>query len=277
MKILNSDIVEERSLGGGCIANARRVKLANGKTVFVKSGTSPESFRLEANGLKELRKAGAVRIPEVLHYDENMLVTEFIEQGPKQADFYAVFGRQFARLHQYHAAEFGFFEDNYIGATPQPNIAKGDEKTDWTVFYFNKRLKFQFNLALTNGYGDHRFQTLFSGLEDKISEIIGDSAESPTLLHGDLWGGNYMVDPEGNPVLIDPAVYYGHREADLAMTKLFGGFSPAFYAAYLDEYPLKEGWEYRENMYKLYHILNHLNLFGSGYYSQAIHLMEYYV
>jgi len=277
MKILNSDIIEERSLGGGCVANARMVKLANGMTVFVKSGTSPESFRLEANGLKELTKAKAIRIPEVLHFDSKMLVTEYIQQGSKKRDFFETFGRQFARLHRFHASEYGFFENNYIGATPQPNLANGEEKTDWVTFYFNKRLKFQFELALSNGYGDSRFQKAFSKLTDKLPEIIGDSTERPTLLHGDLWGGNYMADPDGNPVLIDPAVYYGHREADLAMTKLFGGFNQDFYAAYNAEYPLKDGWEYRENIYKLYHILNHLNLFGSGYYSQAVHLMSYYV
>ncbi|MFC0877004.1 fructosamine kinase family protein [Saccharicrinis sp. FJH2] len=277
MKILNSEIIEERSLGGGCIANARKVKLANGMTVFVKSGTSPESFRLEANGLKELTKAKAIKIPEVLHFDSEMLVTEYIEQGSKKRDFFETFGQQFARLHQFHASEYGFFEDNYIGATAQSNLAKGEERTDWLTFFFNKRLKFQFELALSNGYGDSRFQKLFSKLADKLPEIIGESAEEPALLHGDLWGGNYMADPEGYPVLIDPAVYYGHREADLAMTKLFGGFNPDFYTAYNAEYPLKEGWEYRENIYKLYHILNHLNLFGSGYYTQAVHLMSYYV
>lgn len=277
MKILNSEVVRETSLGGGCIANARKVDLANGQTVFVKSGTSPESFRLEANGLQELAKAKAIRIPEVLHFDSEMLVTEFIEQGSKRGDFFTAFGRQFAKLHRHTTAEYGFFEDNYIGATPQPNVAGGDEKTDWVSFYFNKRLKFQFDLAISNGYGDNRFIKAFSNLEDKLPAIIGDSEEKPTLLHGDLWGGNYMVDPYGEPVLIDPAVYYGHREADLAMTKLFGGFAPEFYTAYNNEYPLQEGWQYRENIYKLYHILNHLNLFGTGYYSQAMHLINAYV
>ena len=132
-------------------------------------------------------------------------------------------------------------------------------------------------LAEANGYGSAELSSTFSKLEDNFDIILNGSEEAPTLLHGDLWGGNYMVDSEGMPVLIDPAVYYGHREADLAMTQIFGGFSPEFYRAYHQEYPLKAGWEYRQNIYKLYHILNHLNLFGSGYYGQAIQLMKYYV
>ena len=116
-----------------------------------------------------------------------------------------------------------------------------------------------------------------SKLENKISEIIGDTNEKPSLLHGDLWGGNYMVDETGSAVLIDPAVYYGHREADLGMTKLFGGFGSEFYQSYDEEFPLQDGFEYRENIYKLYHVLNHLNLFGVGYYSQAMSLIKYYV
>ena len=116
-----------------------------------------------------------------------------------------------------------------------------------------------------------------SKLEERIEEIIGDSEEKPSLLHGDLWSGNFMVNENGETVLIDPAVYYGHREADLGMTKLFGGFSNEFYKSYNETYPLKDGYEYRENIYKLYHVLNHLNLFGGGYYSQAISLIKFYI
>ena len=114
-------------------------------------------------------------------------------------------------------------------------------------------------------------------LGNKIEEILSGSEEKPALLHGDLWSGNYMPDENGNACLIDPAVYYGHREADLAMTKLFGGFDSNFYSAYNEAYPLKDGWRYRENIYKLYHVLNHLNLFGWGYYSQAISLIKSYL
>jgi len=115
-----------------------------------------------------------------------------------------------------------------------------------------------------------------SKLEDKIESIIA-TGEKPTLLHGDLWSGNYMIDENGSPVLIDPAVYYGHREADIGMTKLFGGFGSEFYSTYNEEFPLEDGYEYRENIYKLYHVLNHLNLFGGGYYHQAISLIKFYI
>ena len=128
-----------------------------------------------------------------------------------------------------------------------------------------------------NGLADEDLRKSFSRLESKISDILKDSQEQPSLLHGDLWSGNYMVDEHGNACIIDPAVYYGHREADLAMTRLFGGYSEDFYKSYNESFPLKDGWEYRENIYKLYHVLNHLNLFGKGYYSQALSLIRSYL
>ncbi len=131
-------------------------------------------------------------------------------------------------------------------------------------------------LAENNSYSDSRLRKAFSHIENNIENILTGSEEPPALLHGDLWSGNYMCSKNSEPVIIDPAVYYGHREADLAMTKLFGGFSHEFYDAYNKSYPLKDGYEYRENIYILYHVLNHLNLFGQGYYRQAIELMEYY-
>ena len=135
---------------------------------------------------------------------------------------------------------------------------------------------FQFRLAENNGYSTTQLKEGMKNIEKKIDDIIGVNVEVPSLLHGDLWGGNYITDQKGNPCLIDPAVYYGHREADLAMTKLFGGFDTSFYSAYNEEYPLMEGWEYRENIYKLYHVLNHLNLFGTSYLNQAISLIFSY-
>ena len=172
---------------------------------------------------------------------------------------------------------FGFYEDNYIGSTSQINIADECEKLDWTKFYFNKRLKFQFDLAEKKGCGGEELRKAFSKLENKFVDILKSNDEKPSLLHGDLWSGNYITDENGKACLIDPAVYYGHREADLAMTKLFGGFDSSFYAAYNEEYPLDDGYLYRENVYKLYHILNHLNLFGVGYYQQAVSLIKFYL
>lgn len=277
MILLDSEIKEERSIGGGCIANAKMVVLNDGREFFVKSGTSPESFRLEANGLKELAKANAIRVPEVIHYDDEKLILEFIKTGNKGRDFYAIFGQQLAKLHRYTSASFGFYEDNFIGSSAQINKVEDNAARHWTSFYMSYRLMYQFNYAVAKGYADPAFRKLYAKIESNIQQILGNPTEPPTLLHGDLWSGNYMVDNVGNPVLIDPAVYYGHREADLAMTRLFGGFPDEFYKAYMAEFPLADGWEYRENIYKLYHILNHLNMFGSGYYAEAIQLMKYYV
>jgi fructosamine-3-kinase len=148
---------------------------------------------------------------------------------------------------------------------------------NWLTFYFDKRLLTQFKLAEKNGYVDDQFSSLFKNLENKLPNILAGSEEPPSLIHGDLWQGNFLISPSGEPVLIDPAVYYGHREAELAMTKLFGGFPESFYNAYKLAYPLKPGYEYREGIYSLYHVLNHLNLFGSGYKSQAISLMKLYL
>jgi fructosamine-3-kinase len=180
-------------------------------------------------------------------------------------------------MHKFTSDYFGFYEDNYIGANPQSNIPAEKEKTNWVSFYFNKRILFQLQLAEKLGHSTAELRKSISKLEEKIEEIIGAANEKPSLLHGDLWGGNYMVDESGSAVLIDPAVYYGHREADLGMTKLFGGFSSEFYTAYDETFPLEDGYDYRENIYKLYHVLNHLNLFGGGYYSQAISLIKFYI
>ena len=135
---------------------------------------------------------------------------------------------------------------------------------------------YQYKLAEKNGYATQELRAGISKLENKIEKILAGSEESPSLLHGDLWSGNYMIDENGDACLIDPAVYYGHREADLGMTKLFGGFNSEFYKSYNENYPLPDGYDYRENIYKLYHVMNHLNLFGGGYYSQAISLINYY-
>jgi fructosamine-3-kinase len=180
-------------------------------------------------------------------------------------------------LHKYTSISFGFYEDNFIGSTPQVNLANNTEKTNWSEFYFNKRILYQYKLAEIKGYAGEELRKCFSQLESKINPILNDCNANPSLLHGDLWSGNFISDETGNACLIDPAVYYGHREADLAMTKLFGGFDSRFYYAYIEEYPLDYGSGYRENIYKLYHVLNHLNLFGSGYYQQAVNLIRFYL
>ena len=277
-KVANSKIISSFSVSGGCISNAYKITLDDKRNLFLKiNHTHPaDMFRKEANGLKELARPAVIDIPKVISVDDSFILLEFIEAGTKQKDFFEDFGRSFAELHKYNSDSFGFYEDNYIGSTKQENIPSENEKKNWTSFYFNKRILFQFKLAEKNGYATDELRKGVSFLEDNIEKILSGSEEFPSLIHGDLWGGNYMVNKNGKVSLIDPAAYYGHREADLAMTKIFGGFSESFYAAYNEVYPLKGSYHYRENIYKLYHILNHLNLFGSGYYGQAITLIKSY-
>lgn len=276
---LNSKIKSLSSLSGGCISDAFKVTTDNGSNLFLKynSSTSNDMFIKEANGLQELAKANAIRIPEVLSFDEDYILLEYIPSGNKKKNFFEEFGRNFAQLHKFSSNSFGFYEDNYIGSNPQKNIPEEKENNNWVNFYFNKRILFQLRLAEKLGNETPELRKGISKLENKIQVIIGGTQEKPSLLHGDLWSGNYMVDENGNAVLIDPAVYYGHREADLGMTKLFGGFSSEFYRAYNETFPLEDGYDYRENIYKLYHVLNHFNLFGGGYYSQALSLIKFYI
>jgi len=223
-----------------------------------------------------LAKSQTIRVPKVVVAERNFLLLEYIVSGHKKLRFFDSFGKAYAEMHRYTHDIFGFYEDNFIGATPQINTVNDTLKTNWTAFYFTNRLLYQFKLAEQNGYVNDEFRKAFAHIENRIDSILKGSEEPPALLHGDLWGGNFMIDDQGEAVLIDPAVYYGHREADLAMTKLFGGFTNAFYASYNAHYPLKEGYLYRENIYLLYHVLNHLNLFGLSYYQQALQLMKGY-
>lgn len=274
---LDEKIISSSSLAGGCISNAARISTSSGKSFLLKTGNNgSDMFLKEGNGLKELGKAGSIKVPEVYIAEYDFILTEFIETGFKNSDFFTEFGKQFATMHRYQRKDFGFYEDNFIGANKQINNIKTETAGNWKNFYFVNRLQFQMQLAEKNGYADSRLRKAFSYIENNIENILKGSEEPPALLHGDLWSGNFMCGINSEPVIIDPAVYYGHREADLAMTKLFGGFSPDFYSSYNETYPLKEGYEYRENIYILYHVLNHLNLFGRGYYEQAVRLMEYY-
>lgn len=263
------------AVGGGCIAQARIATFGDGSTVFVKTAEgSPGMFACEAEGLAALAAADAIRTPEVLAVGEGGLVLELIHTAPRCADFFGIFGRNFASLHAHHGQVFGFASNNFIGSTAQINTPVGNGDS-WPEFFFERRLRFQVELAGANGHG-HELQRLLDAGEHRIMELLGASVEPPSILHGDLWGGNYLVDEEGMPCLIDPAVYFGHREADLAMTRLFGGFDTAFYSAYTEEFPLAAGHEERLPLYQLYHLLNHLNLFGSAYYMQSFQILQRY-
>lgn len=271
-------------VGGGCIADAAVAHFADGSSVFVKRAAGvPAMFEREAEGLSALAEAGAIRVPAVLAVSQEALVLELISEASRKPGFSESFGRDFAKLHEYRGKTFGFYHDNFIGSTGQYNEpldapwneASPDDGSTWPRFFMERRLRFQVRLAAQKGYG-HELEQLLDQAEARILELLGASTELPSLLHGDLWSGNYIVDDRGEACLIDPAVYYGHREADLAMTRLFGGFDSSFYAAYAERSPLVPGHEERLPIYQLYHILNHLNLFGGGYFMQSKRILQRY-
>jgi protein-ribulosamine 3-kinase len=271
---IGKEITSISSLSGGSISSAYKAILSDGNFVFLKiSPQFPDMFIKEANGLKELHKAKTIRIPNVLFTDNEILILEYlpVSSPSNRKKFFEEFGKQFAQLHRYTSPTFGFIEDNYIGSTPQKNTPQSNS---WREFYWNERLLFQFHLAERNGYADSDLRKAFSYLEQHLNDIIPDDGETPALLHGDLWSGNYLCLENDIPAIIDPAVYYGHREADLGMTLLFGGFGDSFYDSYNESYPLNKGWEFRMEIYKLYHLFNHLNLFGEGYYGQVVETMR---
>jgi fructosamine-3-kinase len=234
-----AEVVRSSGVGGGCITDSRVLSLSNGQRVFYKTA-SQGMFAAEARGLGELARAGALRVPEVVCVGANFLVLEHIPTGRQEPGFFQDFGERFATLHRFFGSTFGFVEDNWCGATPQVNTPTCD---DWATFYWDNRLLFQLRLAERSGQATRELSRAVERLEARLPDLLEGAEEPPSLLHGDLWGGNFMVDDVGQAVLVDPAVYYGHREADLAMTRLFGGFSQAFYAAYQEAWPLPDGWE----------------------------------
>jgi protein-ribulosamine 3-kinase len=192
------------------------------------------------------------------------LVLEYVEFGKQAERASATFGGQLAELHRVNAPRFGWYRDNTIGSTPQRNTYEDS----WVVFWREHRLGFQLQLAIGNGSHGPLIAKLEQVLEG-IPTLLAGHDPQPALLHGDLWAGNFAADISGRAVIYDPAVYYGDRETDLAMTELFGGFGPRFYHAYKNEYPIMTGYDVRRTLYNLYHVLNHVNLFGGGYARQA--------
>ncbi len=224
----------------------------------------PGMFEKEAAGLKLLKETNTLYIPEVIMNgqleDTSYLVMEFIENdGNKKATFWMDFGRKLAEMHRHTNRFFGLDYDNYIGSLLQINTPD----TSWTNFFIENRLKYQLKIALNKGHFTPKDIEEFEKLFELLPHILPD--ELPNLIHGDLWSGNFICSKKFGAVLIDPAVYYGNREMDLAMTQLFGGFDDEFYLAYHDNFPLKNGWQQRIKIYQLYPLLVHVNLFGGSY------------
>ncbi len=262
-----------RPLHGGSIATAFTAETTRGEKYFVKVyEENGEYVKSEVNGLKEIEKTGTVKTPSIIFNTGNLLVLQYIEEGRSSKDFWERFGNEFAALHRFTYESPGYFENNYIGLTPQINSFKDN----WPEFFMENRLLYQIKLAEKSGRNGYQIVNEYLRSEKRIRETISNYNHTNSLLHGDLWSGNYLCAEGGVPVLIDPAVYYGDREADLAMTKLFGGFDPYFYFSYNESFRTEDGWQEREPVYKLYHVLNHYNLFGESYLSQAVAIMRKY-
>jgi fructosamine-3-kinase len=262
-----------RGLAGGCINSAFRLE-DDRRQFFVKTNAAArlDMFAAEAEGLDELRASNTLRVPRPVCTGSAdgacYIVMEYLPAGRGTQGSWAEAGQRLAAMHRVTAPRFGWLRDNTIGATPQPNDPMGD----WVSFWREQRLGFQLRLAARKGCGS-RLQSQGEKLLERFAVLI-DHAPQPSLLHGDLWGGNFGFTADGEPMIYDPAVYYGDREADMAMTELFGGFPAEFYAAYRDSWPLDDGYRVRKRLYNLYHLLNHLNLFGGGYQGQALSTIE---
>ncbi len=266
------DVLGQQSMGGGCINSAWRLDTSQG-SFFVKTNSAEllQMFEAEAEGLRELAAANAIRVPvpvcSGVAEGQAYLVMEYLRTGSRGS--MAVFGEQLAQMHRHTSEQYGWRRDNTIGSTPQPNAWCAD----WQTFWRERRLGFQLQLAKRKGASRSlcdKGQQLLEGLDVFFSGYTPQAS----VLHGDLWSGNYAMTQDGQPVIFDPAVYFGDREADLAMTELFGGFSKDFYAAYNASWRIDPGYSLRKTLYNLYHILNHFNLFGGGYADQAERMIE---
>lgn len=273
-------IADRKRISGGDINRCFKLTLSSGRMLFLKENRSSlvHMFAAESTGLLALvnaaKKINGISVPNPLAWGLDggcsFLLMEYINQGRLKSG--TSFGASLAELHRCARNDScGFEEDNWIGSTPQLN----NLTASWHVFYAEYRLGFQWKLARKNGFGNLTADRAMERIQSNISNIL-PASEGPSLLHGDLWGGNWMAGIKGCAWLIDPAVYYGHREADIAMTELFGGFPSGFRDAYQDTWPLDPGFSERKNLYNLYHLLNHLNLFGLSYWPSVMSSINRY-
>lgn len=267
-----------RALGGGDISQVERIQTDAG-TFIVKSHPSPPMgfFRAEAAGLTACRQSGtSLGIPAVIAVEDEgpaLIVLEDLGVGAPSPGFDEAYGRGLAELHTWTSERFGFERDNYCGTTRQPNSWTGR----WVDFYAQARLGHQLDLARRSGRLSLSEGDRVRLLIERLDAIIDEPADGPALIHGDLWSGNLLVTSAGAPALVDPAAYFAHREAELGMMLLFGSFSERVYDAYNEVFPLEAGWRERNPIYQLYHLLNHLNLFGGAYRSQVMAVIDRFV
>ncbi|AXT51263.1 fructosamine kinase [Aquimarina sp. BL5] len=270
--LLCEKVIKIRTLSGGDI-NEVYLLITQVRKLVVKLNRVSMflgMFEAEAKGLEELRKANIFTIPKVLHYgkysDDAFLLLEYIRSGNQVEDFWSLFGEQLAILHQNSRPYFGFESDNYIGSLPQYNT----ESHSAVDFYIAQRLSPQFILAEKKGFSFHNLDSFYKSIESEIPN------EASSLIHGDLWNGNFMIDHNGFPCLIDPAIAFAPREMDITMMHLFGGFNQELFEVYQDIFPLVENWEERIAIWQLYYLLVHLNLFGSSYLKQVHSIIKRY-
>ena len=276
-------IKETSYVGGGDINESRCLQLSNGEKIFVKSNSIKNKgfFEAEETGINAIASTDAIKVPKLLFrgVDESagkaFLAMEYINGAGRIHDFWEIFGQSLAAMHLADTGSFvsdgsyGFDTDNYIGASVQIN----SPRDTWLDFFRECRLEPQFRMA--EGYFDNTSIRKILKLLDKLPDYLIEPKQ-PSLLHGDLWSGNYIVGDDGRAWLIDPAVYVGHAEADLAMTELFGRFPAEFYDSYSTVNPIEPGYRDRRNLYNLYHLTNHLNLFGTAYLSAVLSIVEHY-
>jgi protein-ribulosamine 3-kinase len=266
-------VVSAHRLSGGDINSAFRLQ-GDDNAYFIKLNRADlvTMFEAEFAGLQDIARTQTIRVPEPVvcgqTAEHSFLVLENLEFGSSNKASERILGQQLALMHKQQQPSFGWHRNNTIGSTLQIN----SQSDDWQTFWREQRLGFQLKLSAEKGYGG-KLQTNGERLCCDMAALFDNYLPQPSLLHGDLWAGNTAVDNQGRPVIFDPACYYGDREADLAMTELFGGFSRDFYAAYQAVWPLNQGYSVRKTFYNLYHILNHLNLFGGGYLRQTESMM----
>jgi protein-ribulosamine 3-kinase len=267
-------ISEIRSVGGGCINESYSINTNNGR-YFIKYNSAtayPGMFEKEAAGLNILADTNAITVPEVIETAETeteaYLLLKYVQSGSPCPDFWFNFGISLAELHRHNNDKFGLDHNNYIGSLVQAN----EPDADFVSFFISQRIEPQLKTARNKGAFGRSELRYFDSLFNSLNNII--PVEKPALLHGDLWSGNFMVSENGLPCLIDPAVYYGHRESDIAMTQLFGGFQPGFYQAYNQTWPLEKDWQHRMDIFNLYPLLVHVNLFGGGYTGQVMRIIR---
>lgn len=273
------NVVRTQSVSGGDINDSCCLALSDGSRVFMKKNTSAGStfFKAEVNGLAAIESTHTAKVPEILAYGEEegsgFLIMKYIKRERPRSDYWETLGRQLALMHKTDTSAFtkgngfGFYEDNFIGRNPQINTLCDS----WVAFFRDYRLTPQTRMA--KGYFNHTSRKKMQFLLDHLDDYLVEP-DRPSLLHGDLWSGNVMPGSDGSAWLIDPAVYVGHAEADLAMTELFCGFPKSFYDAYEEENPLQPGYDDRRDIYNLYHLLNHTNLFGWGYFPAVERILD---